>query len=181
MEMINMLNKTRMRFARRRTKPVDGALAALATLSCCISTVDPKNASAWEPDDGCSPEQQLINRTMHALQRNLEAPLLRTGWKTGNERPARPHLPFAGSREPIHPLTMAPSARIDKIDVPGVPLAIQLSTADRQSSSPEIETQLCWGMPSGVNMVVYIRATRQVTAELLQKIDWRQVGEGLEP
>ena len=122
-----MLNKTRMRFARRRTKPVDGALAALATLSCCISTVDPKNASAWEPDDGCSPEQQLINRTMHALQRNLEAPLLRTGWKTGNERPARPHLPFAGSREPIHPLTMAPSARIDKIDVPGVPLAIQLS------------------------------------------------------
>jgi hypothetical protein len=198
MELINRLNKTRMRFAQRRMKPAHDALAALATLSCCITTGDPQNPSARKPGDGSFtdhqfpnqqfPEQQWVDRAMQALQQNLEAPLLRTGWRAGSERPARPRSAVARWKEPAIPRTISSRTPVDKdatackIDVPGVPLAIQLSTvAGSQSSAPEIETQLCWGMLSGVNMVVYIRASRQVTAELLQKIDWRQVGEGLEP
>jgi hypothetical protein len=201
----------------QKKKSTGNALAALAAISCSITTISPPAASARESRDTTTREQQMVEKMIRALENSLETPLLRAGWKSDGERTPLPYTRIAKKTGPLSPLMMhqsdspclnisvSPSAMVRKIDVPGVPLAIQLSTPpDRRTPLPEIETQLHFGnwsharittgndawsvsspfqhpgeTPFIVNMVVHIRATPQVSEDLLREIDWQQIGSGL--
>lgn len=169
----------------------------------------------------------MVEKMIQALENSLETPLLRAGWKSDGEKTPLPYTRVAKKTGPLSPLmtrrsaideklgadpnfpylniSVSPSAMVRKIDVPGVPLAIQLSAPpDRRTPLPEIETQLhfgnwsharittgndAWSVSSPfqhpgepsfiVNMVVHIRATPQVSEDLLREIDWEQIGSGV--
>lgn len=211
----------------QKKKRTSDALAALAAISCSITTISPLAASARESRDATTREQEMVEKMIHALESSLETPLLKAGWKSDGEKTAVPYNRIAKKTGPLSPLmirqsafdeklgadpnfpflniSVSPSAMVRKIDVPGVPLAIQLSAPpDRRTPMPEVETQLhfgnwsharvttgndTWSVPSPfqypgetpfiVNMVVHIRATPQVSEDLLKEIDWQQVGSGL--
>ena len=134
--------KLRIRFPNRRIRPSHDALA---TLSCGITIVNPHPVTTPEYDDATAQERQtaqeqlVVDKMIHALQENLETPLVQTGWKPNPARTAR------------------------------------------QAKTPEqVETQLHFdnrsyaNSPFAVNIVVYIRATPQVTEEL-KMIDWAKI------
>lgn len=128
--------KLRIRFPTRQIRPPHDALA---TLSCGITIVNPKQVTKPEYGGTTAQEQEVVEKMSHALEKNLETPLVKTGWRPNSARVIR------------------------QVKTPG-----------------QIDTQLHFdnrsyaNTPYFVNIVVYIRATPQVTAEL-KMIDWAKI------
>lgn len=104
-------------------------------------------------------------------------------------------------------IDIPPTTTFTRLDIPGVALALQLSTPEsKRSAAHQVETQLYFGnwdhakvvsgntayavpypfghaagTPFIVNMVVHITATAEVAANLLKMVDWRRVAAGLTP
>jgi hypothetical protein len=78
--------KLRIRFPKRRIR---SSHDALATLSCGITIVHPQPVTTPDYGDTTAQEEQAMEKMIHALQENLETPLVQTGWKPNSARTAR--------------------------------------------------------------------------------------------
>jgi hypothetical protein len=160
--------------------------AALPAISCCIAVTEPSGKTTGERGTTSMREKQVVEKMIRTLEDNLEMPLLMAGWRMDHGKTPLPD-PRATEQAGVTQPSMQPP--MSKIQVPGVPLAIQLySASNRQSGLPQVETQLYFGdwastLPDEtspmLNMVVHIKADPQVSSDVLRMIDWQKIGEAL--
>jgi hypothetical protein len=154
-------------------------------------------SSGGNPLTDCPAENSVDNYQVHDRRQGMKNMMRMPGGAEIDIRMAG-NLPYLNVYIPA-------ATVVTRLDLPGVALALQLSTPkNKKSAAQPVETQLYFGnwdhariangndvytvpypfghpmgAPFIVNMAVHITATVQVTADLLKMVDWRRLGMGL--